>query len=88
MHMLRAAHMLRKDLRGFCFSLLFSLAFSLIWPLVVKEISVKTLVGHKLKEERIQRPHMTKNTVHAKIVWKSYLTNSYSLQQTTKTNPK
>lgn len=67
MHMLREAHMLRKDLRGF-FSLTLTLFLflSLLWLLVFKEISMKTLVEHKLKEQRIQRPHTTKNKVLTK----------------------
>ena len=37
--------------------------------LVFKEISVKTIVEHKLKEQRLQWPNMTRNTVFAKIIW-------------------
>ena len=50
-----------------------SLSFSLLCLLVLKEISVKTPAEHKLKEQRLQRPHVTRKTDFIKkIVWKSH----------------
>lgn len=50
---------------GEFFSPLFS---SIFWMCLVKEISVKTLVDHKLKQQWIQRPCATNNTKFMEIV--------------------
>lgn len=60
----------------FCF-------FSFCFNPAYKGKSVKTLTEHKLKEQRIQLPHMTRNTDFVgekKAVWKSHMDN-WSLWQ-------
>lgn len=53
-----------------------------------KEFSVKTVVEHKVKEKRLQLPHMTKNLIFEK--WFGKLTKEMSdcnLQQSRTVNP-
>jgi len=69
--MLRAAGMLRQERVPPClyllqFPIFFSFSFG-SW-LSLSKISVKIVAEHKLKEQKIQRPHMTKNADLTRIV--------------------